>query len=48
VAIISGKRSQIFHVAGVIEYVEIDHAFLGLRQPVQNEICPDETGSSRH
>src|SRR5215217_3840340 len=47
-ALISGERSQIFHIPRIIEYVQIDHAFLGMRQPVQNEICPDEPSSPRH
>jgi hypothetical protein len=34
VSLIFSKRSQSFHVPGITEYVEIDHTFLALCQPV--------------
>jgi hypothetical protein len=48
VPLVPGKYLQIFKVARITEYVEVNHCLIGLRQPVQYEICPDEPSSSRY
>ena len=42
-ALIALQRLQVGQIAGVGELVEVQHGFVGLGQPVQNEVAANET-----
>ena len=46
VAGIATQAGEILEVAGVGQRVEVDDRLVGLRQPVEDEIAADETGTA--
>jgi hypothetical protein len=46
VARIAVERGEVFAIARVGQCVEIDDRLITLRQPVENEIAADETGTA--
>src|SRR6187455_2066314 len=42
VPLVSCNCCQIFRVARITEYIEVDYCLIRLSQPVQYEICPNE------
>ena len=45
-ASITGQASQILQIAGIGQGIEIEHRFIALRQPVENEIAANKTSTA--
>jgi hypothetical protein len=47
-AIVAVQSFQRLQIAGIGQLVEVDHCFIEMIQPIENEIPPDEAGAPRN
>jgi hypothetical protein len=46
VAPVALQGRQILQIAGVGQGIQVDHRFVGLRKPIQDEVAADEPGAA--